>query len=372
MTSGRPTPQARNQWLDVLRGLAIFGVVAVHTVQYSDYLVARHGGHPSTLVTNTLSHGRYGVELFFFLSGWLLTSIYGVSGRSLGRSYWIRRAARILPLWILFLAVEIIRSQVGLAGGWATALGVAPGESPALHSPITIVFLTLTFTLWISASLWNTVIPGGWSIQAEVGHYLLFPVLRKHGLRRVIKWASYCNLLTYFCYQLSISSHQTWLPKFVLKAINAWVRFDLFATFGYFALGVISFCAYSEYRRSGKIELTFNKLNISLNSLILFLVSFLIVPLDFGNQPSAIGYVLLMLLFSGGIYRLVYLRKFFVFLGKYSYFIYFCHFQIIFAIDQIVKNQHFALNYEFSQTILFILLFSAILGISSLIAIPSF
>ena len=69
----------RSDWLDVLRGLAILGVVAVHSVQISDKLsldIQGPGGALSSSWTSFISLGRYGVEVFFFLSGWLMVAIF--------------------------------------------------------------------------------------------------------------------------------------------------------------------------------------------------------------------------------------------------------------------------------------------------------
>ena len=71
----------RNPSLDILRGIAILAVVAVHVIANSnDVTYAITGGkYMSEFFENTLNYGVYGVELFFFLSGWLLVSIYGIN-----------------------------------------------------------------------------------------------------------------------------------------------------------------------------------------------------------------------------------------------------------------------------------------------------
>ena len=107
----------RNSLLDGLRRSAIVGVVAVHSMQISNLIL----GKGETTFSSLMSLGKYGVELFFWLSGWLLVSIYGLKGNRLGKSYRIRRVARIYPLWILFLIVAIIRSIVTNSGGFYTA-----------------------------------------------------------------------------------------------------------------------------------------------------------------------------------------------------------------------------------------------------------
>ena len=67
----------RNPWLDVLRGIAIVGVLSVHTIQTTDPLVTGLGGSTSNTFSNIMSLGQYGVEVFFFLSGWLMAALYG-------------------------------------------------------------------------------------------------------------------------------------------------------------------------------------------------------------------------------------------------------------------------------------------------------
>lgn len=56
----------RSYWLDVLRGLAIFGVVAVHSIQLTDNIVLQN---KSNFFSWLIGLGQYGVELFFFCRG---------------------------------------------------------------------------------------------------------------------------------------------------------------------------------------------------------------------------------------------------------------------------------------------------------------
>src|SRR5690349_4064288 len=67
--------------LDGLRGMAIAGVLLFH------------GGH--------LTGGYLGVDLFFVLSGFLITSLLLAEGRDRGSvglgGFWARRARRLLP-----------------------------------------------------------------------------------------------------------------------------------------------------------------------------------------------------------------------------------------------------------------------------------
>ena len=362
----------RNSWIDVLRGLAIVGVVVVHSGQYADRITLMHGGSTSGLISAALSLGKYGVELFFFLSGWLLMSIYGIDELGLKKSYWIRRTARILPLWILFLGVQMIAARFSESGGWAMARKQVEGEPSIIHSPIGILILTISFTLWVFPSLWNTVIPGGWSIQSEVGHYILFPTLRKYGLRKTVSWMICINFLTISLVYLQRHVSNIHMPKYFIDVINAWVRLDLFATFGYFLMGILSFIGYRRFRKTGELRSVFGEFGISKISFFFLVISFLFVPLNFGRQPVAIISVIFMIAISLGIYQILSLRRLFSFFGKYSYFIYFCHFQVLSIFSYAVNRTQFTLSIPLAQPLIFFFLISSTLFISSIIAVASF
>src|ERR1700759_2473726 len=88
--------------LDGVRGLAIAMVMAVHFVG-------------DTIPTNTIervavrvsNYGLFGVDLFFVLSGFLITGILFDSKGSTGyfRKFYARRALRIFPLYYAVLAL---------------------------------------------------------------------------------------------------------------------------------------------------------------------------------------------------------------------------------------------------------------------------
>ena len=223
----------RNPWLDVLRGLAIFGVVSVHSIHRTDVFIAQ--SVQSSDFTYFIRLGRYGVELFFFLSGWLLASIYGLSGKKLGKPYLVRRIARIYPLWIIFLVINIVLSLLTKTGGFHSALSTLEPDFGTIHSFAAIILLTLSFTLFISGGLWNTVIAGGWSIQAEVAHYLIFPIMRNRPIASILRMLTLVNLLTGL---IAITRPKLAnFPELSLHLIDAWLRLSLYSSIGYFVIG---------------------------------------------------------------------------------------------------------------------------------------
>lgn len=356
----------RSYWLDVLRGLAIFGVVAVHSIQSTDSLVLHN---KSEFFYWIISLGKYGVELFFFLSGWLLVSIYGLNDNKLGKAYWARRMARIYPLWILFLLIAFLRWEYTNSGQLHSPIKSIDGESNFLHSPAGVIVLTLSFTLFVSASLWNGVIPGGWSIQAEVAHYLLFPFIRRQSLNSVLKFTASVNFLTSIIY-FARPKFNTY-PDSFLNIIDAWIRLSLYSTIGYFLIGVLSYTVFNQLKGSRIKALKFSDLNISHNTFIVFCISLLLVPCPFGNQIEAIGYLLLMIFISFGILRNQKLNSIFRLLGKYAYFIYFMHFLALASVNQITNRLDFTTSQLGAQQVIFILVFLYSLTISLILAVPS-
>lgn len=87
--------------LDGLRGCAILGVLLLHLTS----AMAAPAGAPARLVKQAFSVGWTGVDLFFVLSGFLITGILADARdtpRRL-RTFYARRALRILPLYYAFI-----------------------------------------------------------------------------------------------------------------------------------------------------------------------------------------------------------------------------------------------------------------------------
>lgn len=156
--------------LDTLRGIAILAVVFYHGLFWSSNLVGLSG--VSRVGVNATRFGWLGVNLFFVLSGFLITGILEDSKNSphFFRRFYIRRALRILPAYYgLLLILAFVPSQNGsyLFLGFFYLSNLAP----LLHIPNTYPML--------------------WSLAAEEHFYLLWPLLVWFLARRSLMWVAF-------------------------------------------------------------------------------------------------------------------------------------------------------------------------------------
>ncbi len=163
--------------LDGVRGLAILLVLIWH------YLVDQmHGSWIARAGALTWS----GVDLFFVLSGFLLGSILV---RSRGREgfyamfYW-RRACRILPLYLLLLALYLV------AHTWLRQPG-NPGHAWLFGAPMPF-WTYATFTQNIAMAVANTsgahFLGITWSLAVEEQFYVVLPLLIAVARPRLLPW----------------------------------------------------------------------------------------------------------------------------------------------------------------------------------------
>ena len=150
--------------LDGLRGLAIVLVLA-----HNFAVVALPPGLIGKLLQVGLDIGWIGVQLFFVLSGFLITRILlqTQSSPHYFRSFFGRRVLRIFPLYYgaLFVAFFVLPT-----------IGINP---PALaHDREQQVWLWLYLSNWSQALGFEShVFPHFWSLAIEEQFYLLWPLL---------------------------------------------------------------------------------------------------------------------------------------------------------------------------------------------------
>jgi peptidoglycan/LPS O-acetylase OafA/YrhL len=164
--SSRIAPQ-RYRYIDAMRGYALLGVIAVHAGQNVPALSA-----PMQRLTAT---GAFGVQLFFVASA--LTLLLSWRARAEGIwAFFVRRLFRVAPMF--WLAIGFYLWLYGFRPRYAAPNGITGADVAA----------TATFLHGFFPRRINSVVPGGWSIAAEMSFYLIFPMLasRLGSLRRVM------------------------------------------------------------------------------------------------------------------------------------------------------------------------------------------
>jgi peptidoglycan/LPS O-acetylase OafA/YrhL len=320
----------RLSFLDTLRGLAIIGVVAVHTTQ----------SIPNQF-DSVISLGRFGVQLFFLVSAYTMCMMWdyreGESGRVI--KFYIRRMVRVAPLFWLAIPISLFF-----------------GLSVALYSDLPAVISTALFAHTFFPTSINAVVPGGWSIGVEVVFYVLFPLIYS-----VVKKNEYAALsgaiILSLVYGLYVSPFLEQIlmneygPKLELGVTRDFLYLNFLNQIPAFMLGIYLYL----YKNSLK-EAKF----------YLFVMSWLVGAFFvYQNTGDIRDFLFVLVLLLLALFFFVAMRYNFntplmSSLGKESYGIYLSHFFVIELI-----SESFELNtslYTFLTTFIFTMVLSYILA----------
>jgi len=186
--------------LDGVRGIAVLLVLCY------DCLKLAPAGDPLTLgIRRLAASGWVGVDLFFVLSGYLITGVLlETRGRpGYWKSFFLRRSVRIFPLYYatLFALFCVIPCALWM---W--------GASPATTTPFAIAradqwWYWLYVQNWLFAwqQTWPTAIPikHFWSLAIEEQFYLVWPLVVACLSRRQLGWVclglSLCSVSARVC-----------------------------------------------------------------------------------------------------------------------------------------------------------------------------
>jgi len=175
--SSDPEPQGTTSRhilsLTSIRGIAAIWVVIYHYTKKIDselFCITCH--------TRILSHGYLAVDLFFILSGYVLTITYAtrlMQSHLYPRDYWVARFARVYPLHFFTL---IAYASIFLLYNWIDTGNTLSLDISGNNMSSFISNMMLVQALFPPS--WNYP---SWSVSIEFGLYILFPFAAYFSLR---------------------------------------------------------------------------------------------------------------------------------------------------------------------------------------------
>jgi len=182
--------------LDGVRGLAVFMVFCFHV-----WLGAVKGtqlGAGLPFYSHIVQFGATGVDLFFVLSGFLITSILYKTREMphFYRAFFARRVIRIFPLYYLCLVLYFLVTPLGLR---------IFGREDLLADPM---FNAPAFLIWTYTTNWLPFFPGAtpippilqhfWSLAVEEQFYVTWPWIVKKLKRQQLMILCLCLMAVSF------------------------------------------------------------------------------------------------------------------------------------------------------------------------------
>lgn len=181
---------ARYRAIDGLRALSIVWMVCFHTIYFIGVFdigayrsLARHA------YLTPFIEGHFGVDVFFVISGFLIASLLFQERERTGgislRAFYLRRAFRILPLYVVALVIAALLLRVNASSAWSNLLFVnnfLPLKkqfmgwtwSLAIEEQFYLCFpLALMFAFRLTRNLWPFFVAtllGGLAITAFLVH----------------------------------------------------------------------------------------------------------------------------------------------------------------------------------------------------------
>lgn len=161
--------------IDLIRGLAIFFVLMNHVnIRLLLAKVPYTRGIPKQLVSSLVWNGQFGVQMFFAVSGFLITTTslrrWGTLSQLKAGDFYRMRFARIAPLLLLLLVVLSVFHFAGVPGFVVQAK--QGGLARAWLAALTFHINLLEGRLGYLPGPWDIL----WSLSVEEMFYLFFPI----------------------------------------------------------------------------------------------------------------------------------------------------------------------------------------------------
>ena len=296
-------------YIDTLRGLAILGVIMVHTNQYGS-------SNLPSVIGKIIEEGARGVQLFYIASAFTLFLSFKnrfPKEKLPIRNFYIRRFFRIAPMYYLGICYYLLQD----------GLGPRYWLGDKTHISVLNILSNLTFLHGFNPYWITSLVPGGWSIAVEMTFYAVLPLL-------FFKIKNINQAFTFFIMStfLKLFLHLV-LRKFPLISFDRlWSEYLFFyfpSQLPIFSLGIILYFVISQ---NESIR------NISRKSILIF-SGMLLAQLSSGVQvifPNHVlfgfGFLLLAYGLSSFKFKLI-VNPVINYFGKISFSMYLVHFAVL-------------------------------------------
>ena len=217
-----PRSWQRVDGVDVLRGLAIFFVLMNHVnIRLWLAKVPYSHGIPRQLVSSLVWNGQFGVQMFFAVSGFLITSTslrrWGSLSRISVGDFYKLRFARIAPLLLLLLGILSVLHFANVSGFVVSAK--TGGLGRALVAALTFHVNLLEARRGYLPGPWDIL----WSLSVEEMFYLFFPLVCLLFGRRKLLVAVLCGFILLGPFGRTVFTHgnDIWQEKSYLGGMDA-------------------------------------------------------------------------------------------------------------------------------------------------------
>ncbi|MCI8356561.1 MAG: acyltransferase [Lachnospiraceae bacterium] len=345
---------------DILKGIAIWMIILVHSRQKFDGISSR---------LEIFAVGQMGCQLFFVISG--MTSMMSLErladGEHICRKFYKKRLMAVIPGWYISIFLIYILNTISLAL-FGTNIGFAVNREPLS------VLCNLLLLQGLLPFCNNNVAGGGWFLGTLAVFYLAAPFCyrfmakRRQNFVKYIPW--FAETAAIVCITgLYVLTREKY--GYAVLNNNGFVYFSFVNQMGCFLLGA------SLYFEKEPESITADKILSVLDALLLLIVFFSEWKLAFVTAPFIMGllgcHLLKCLRFmekrnedSFGKSRIMKILKAY---GRSSYYIYLMHGLFVWSMPIAVQNLLHMRGWQVNGTLLYLCLIVPIFILSYYAAI---
>lgn len=348
--------------LDGLRGLAVLLVIALHTFRRASEFTQ----HSFLIfITNLTGVGWVGVDIFFVLSGYLITTILLKTrdNKDYFKNFYVRRILRIFPLYYVVVTVILILI-------------------PKLDSDYVPLLPRLILILFLYQQNWINLVGGmnmtvylsvTWSLAIEEQFYLVWPAVVYYTRRDLLLKVSIGIILfSLLSRVLGILLWKDTVQATIFFYYNTFTRLEELVAGGLLAQLLLS-PIWKEKMQKMAVPLFWAGLTVFM---ILCFASFPHVPHPAYDAPIAIGgytsatvfcvalITILTLSSDRTLIRRSFRNGFLTFWGKYSYAAYLIHLPLALTLQETLAHAHMR---GWRAYVLYIVLVFAATAVASLV-----